>query len=411
MQARSRARAFVTVIGAAIAAALLPAVAQADGADPRWQAFVGCWAPVADGTAVPDHIICFRETAGGATALTLVDDAVQAEELIVADGSSRRIEDASCTGTETARWSDDGTRLYTRASVDCGAGLLGRESSGILALSAPGMLIDVQTVGVGDEHGVRVLQYRALAPSEYPPSMRALAPAGDNAERLFASAPLSLDDVIEASRALPAPAVQAMLVNLPASRIRVDANALMQLADAGVDAETIDVVVALSYPEKFTVAAAAPALEEERAVQPGVWATAPYYDPWRDPWSRYDRYGYGYSSRYSGGYYYSPFGYNPYGWGYGGGRVIIIDRDDDAGTGSGTVVKGRGYTRGSSPSTGSASGRASTATAPTARTSRPAATGTSTTRTTGTAAPTRSSEGSSSGTTTRKAKPRGCCSN
>jgi hypothetical protein len=324
--------------------AVQPAFAQATPVDPRWQAFLGCWAPVTQDGAqpVPEHVVCFRPADGGAVAaLSVADDVIRSEELIRADGGPRPVREESCTGTETASWSEDGARLYLRSTLQCGDDVLGRESAGILALAGGGTFVDVQAVGVDDQYGIRTLQYRALSPAEYPAGMRALAQYGDDATRLYAAAPLSLEDIVEAGRVLPTEVVQAMLVSLPATRLHVDADALLALEEAGVEPEVIDVIVALAHPDRFAVGTA-PLAGEEDADQLArrEWMS----DPYHDPWLRYSRYGYD-------PYYYSPFGYDRYGWGgygYGGGTVIIVDRDDvddDESAGRAAVIKGGGYTR------------------------------------------------------------------
>lgn len=379
-------------------AAVQSAAAQPADPDPRWQAFLGCWAPIAQEgaeTTAPDHVLCFSEHESGAVAATTIAGGeVQSEELIRADGTQHAVDAEACSGTQSARWSEDGARVYLRSALECGDNVLGRESAGVLALSGGGTFIDVNAVGVEDQYGVRVLQYRSLAPSEYPASMRSLAAHADDATRLYAAAPLTLDDIIEASSVLPAPAVQAMLIELPASTNRLDANALIALADAGVAEEVIDVIVALAHPEKFALAAAPLSADEQATARPGrtVWM----HDPYRDAWG-YGGYGYNRYSRY--GYYpYSRFGYNNYGWGYGGGpgTIIIIDRDDNVDVTPdrrGVVVKGRGYTRGGSDSR---------ATEPrsTSRTQSGASSSRGTTTTTSSP-----SRGSSSGST-RKAQPK-----
>lgn len=376
-------------------AAVQPAAAQATDVDPRWQAFLGCWAPVTqDGSQpVPEHVVCFRPAEDGAVAaVSVADGEVRTEELIRADGSARPVQEESCTGTETASWSEDGSRLYLRSTLQCGDNVLGRESAGLLALAGGGTFVDVQAVGVDDEYGVRTLQYRALSPAEYPAGLRALAEYGDDATRLYAAAPLSLDDIVEAGRVLPTEVVQAMLISLPATRLHVDADALLALDEAGVEPEVIDVIVALAHPEKFAVGTATVAEEDAGELARREWLSDPYYDPWLR-YSRYGRYGYD-------PYYYSPFGYSRYGWGgygHGGGTVIIVDRDDldDGETpGRAAVVKGGGYTRiGPRPSSGSDSYQPRSTTRSSVDRSAPSRGGS--------AAPARGSS------TTRKAKPKG----
>ncbi len=357
-------------------------------ADPRWQAFLGCWAPVTeDGVqGIQEHILCFHEDESGAVAVvTVVDDQVRGEEIIRADGTAHPLQREACTGTGTATWSADGARVYLRSTLRCGEDDVGRESAGVLALAADRTLIDLRAVGADDQYGVRALQYRRLTTAEYPASMRDLAGDADEAVRRYATAPLSLDDIIEADGLLPSAAVEAMLVELP-TRIQVDAEALLALAKAGVDEEVIDVVVARAYPEQFAMATAP--LTDDMVYTGGGGMTGPYYDPWMG----YGGYGY---NRYYG---YSPFGY-PYGWGFGGGTIIIVDRDEgDASIGNtGTAVKGHGYTRADdNPSSGGTKAQ------PRRESSRSSVDRLSGDRSTDRSSPSRSGESGS----TRKAQPK-----
>src|SRR5690606_923506 len=70
--------------------------------------------------------------------------------------------------------------------------------------------------------------------------------------RRAAAATFSVNDVIEATDAVDEEVVQALLVDY-GGRFPLDAEALERLADAGVSGETIDLMVALSYPDRFEV--------------------------------------------------------------------------------------------------------------------------------------------------------------
>ncbi|MGH7573152.1 MAG: hypothetical protein ACREMK_15120, partial [Gemmatimonadota bacterium] len=314
----------VTVFALLVAAVAVPASpARAVEPDPRWQAFLGCWAPITENGAegIQEPTLCFREDESGAVAVaTVLDDDVRGEEIIRADGTAHPLQREACTGTGTATWSADGARVYLSSTLRCGEEGVTRESAGVLALAADRTLVDLRAVGAEDQYGVRTLQYRRLTAAEYPASMRDLGGNADDATRRYAAAPLSLDDVVEADGLLPSAVVRAMLAELP-TRIRVDAETLLALANAGVDEELIDVLVALAYPEQFAMATAP--LTDDGAYMGGGGLTGTYYDPWIG----YGGYGY---NRYYG---YSPFGY-PYGWGFGGGTIIIIDRDEGAPAGS-----------------------------------------------------------------------------
>lgn len=377
------------------AAAVQPVSAQAD-VDSRWQAFVGCWAPIVQNgeQSAADHIVCFRPDGNAVDVVTVAGGEITGEQHIAPDAGARTVRAEQCEGTETASWSQDGARIYLRSTMQCGENVLGRESAGVFALIGPNTLVEVEAVGVEDEYGVRVQQYRALAAADHPASLRNLASLGNASTRIYAAAPLSLDDIIEANDALPMQALQAMLVNTPTTNIDVDANTLVALSDAGVDPDVIDVIVALAYPERFALAAAPPQEADARdyAVRERMFYP---YDPFRyDP---YGRYGFGrYNSYY--GYGYNPY-YNAYGYGWypGGSRVIIIDRDatdNEDRTRPGRLVKGSGFTSpGSRPSS---SGTPSRSARPRVERSQPStSTGAASTQ-----------SGSSSSSTERRAKPK-----
>jgi hypothetical protein len=168
--------------------------------------------------------------------------------------------------------------------------------------------------------------------------------------RLAAATPVSPADLIDVSRHLDAAAIDVWLVEQELA-FSADAKNLVQLADAGVPTSVIDMVVALSYPEHFTLAAQ-PREERPRASAAGGddrrIGFGGGYDPYWDPY---------YGSRYNRRYY-SPFGYSQYGYDYGYGSgwypnrrpVVIIVGPSNPGTvpearEHGKLVKGRGYTR------------------------------------------------------------------
>src|SRR5262249_9502884 len=117
-------------------------------------------------------------------------------------------------------------------------------------------LLHIQGATVGLETGVRVERYReaaedVLLPSEVKDALRPEISATMQA-RAAAAAPLSVDDVVEASRHVDAAIAEAWLVER-GGPFMVDAKRLMPLADRGVPARTIDLLVALSYPNVFAV--------------------------------------------------------------------------------------------------------------------------------------------------------------
>jgi len=393
-----------TVLGGAAALVMcaLPAGAQETG----WTAWQGCWQQAGD-EAPTGQVVCIAPAveAKAVRVVTLQDGAVAGETIIRADGVARPVDEGGCRGTETASFSADGRRVYTRAELDCEG--VRRVSTGVLAMITELEWLDAQAVGVGEQHATRVVRYRpAPVPVVMQGAISEERSMAVSAARLHAAAPLAVDHVAEASRVLAQPVVAALL----AARQHgydLSPRTLVQLRDVGVPAQTIDVMIALSYPEKFRVREPAPRTGDTDIGYPrGRTAFAgECYDPYRTTRRYsddcYDRYGYGYRyDRYRRSAY-SPWGYDPYGWRHDNPVVVVVE-PVDANENNGEVVKGRGYTR-TTGATGNATPRAGSGRS---RESSPAATRASSGSTERT---TRTTTGSSSGSgsTGRTAKPRG----
>ena len=384
----------VWLAGSAVAVAALslsalgatPAAAQ--DVDARWLPWVGCWEKV--GAPADDPMLCVRPGTDGVELLTVSRGEIRETRALRADGVERATEEEGCTGTERAGFSSRADRLYMSTDLDCG-NRIGRESSRMWAMLSPTTWIDIRAVDVEGQGASWIDRYRVASSARVEAAGLADLTAGRiaaiEAARVSASAPISTDDVIEAYAAVGAEAVKAWIAER-GDPIRLDADRLVQLADAGVPAEVIDVAVAVSYPERFAVA------QEPRGEAARSGRRIPLYlDPWGYgyPYSMfgYDPYGYGALGRY--GYFGYPYGYGGY------GPTIVVVRpvqsdNSEASSRHGRMVKGRGYTqRGSGTVTGSG--------VPSSGSVRPA------TRSTGSSGASTPSSGSSG--SKRTAKPRG----
>lgn len=362
-------------------ACIAPRVAGAQGlTDTRWLPWLGCWAPVAvqpttsaadDLLGVPPAsapeaaaLLCVSPAPDGAgiVVATVREGRELARRTLVADGVEREVELEGCRGVESAHWSQDDGRVFYRTAYTCEGGVE-RRSSGATMMLPNGHWLDAEVVHAGDSRGLEVRRYRFATEAEYrthgrePPAGNALAL---ETARKAAAATLSISDVIEATAAVDEEVVQALLVDY-GGRFPLDAEALVRLADAGVSGETIDLMVALSYPDRFVVDRGALAaafrgpepavdtadLRARSAYSDATWSYGGLYG-YPGFWStwRVGRYGYPYDYGYRYGY---PGYGDPY-WPYyrrwidpGVGRpIIIVERRPDAG---GRAVAGGGYTR------------------------------------------------------------------
>ncbi len=414
-----RKTSYTSAAGLLLAAVVLlvgmaPSPGAAQDVDARWLPWLGCWEAMEGEDEAP--LLCVRpsEDGTGVEFVTLSEGETAASDVIRADGISRNVEREECQGMEQARFSADGTRIYLKSDYVCEGGDR-TEASGILAMINPMEWVDIKAV----DGSPWVLRYRLARSSKVEESglenVVASRAADVKRARIAASARLTEEDIVEAVGNVDGAAVKALIVE-KGDPFAVDADMLVRLDDAGVPGEVIDLVVAVSFPDRFAVKAGPVHVEEyaaEEGVRPrrSIYMAGGYYDPFY--WGMGYRWGYGYGSPYYyGGYGYGYYG-NPYGgYGYYRPTTIVVSQRPQGGR----MIKGQGYTRSGSSGgytgrtagyRGGSSGRASAGSSPgrssgssSGRVAKPRGGGTSGKVSSG---PSRSS-GSSTG---RTAKPRG----
>ena len=367
MNVRRRGVTVGILLGALLSIAVAPAGAQE--ADARWTPWVGCWRAVDETATSP--LLCVVPLAGEEAAvemLTVVDGQVVAREPIFADGQEHEVSREECEGLERAEFSDDSHRVYIRSELVCGASGV-RSSTGVMSMVSPFEWLEVRTLDVDGQSVPWVLRYRLASRADFQAAGQGdlLDTQGSDTRmaRVAASVPLALDDVIEATARVSAGTVQVWVAER-GEPFALDASRLIEMADAGVPPNVIDVVVAVSYPEKFVVNAGA--LGERGPAQATRGGSNPFVDPFYDPYSRYGYYSpygprFGYGFGYYGGYGYGYGGYgfsrigSPYGgYGFGGynygfrgynGPIVVVGRRGSGsqyGPSEGRVVRGGGYT-------------------------------------------------------------------
>lgn len=334
------------VIGLVLAA--VPAAGQAgavaDLEDGRWLPYLGCWVDVEDAAG---PMTCVVPEGAGVAVLTVAGEGVVDRRPLV-DGVDQAAELAGCTGVESAAFSTDGARVYTSTELSCGTGVE-RTTRGMITMLAEDRWMEARALDVG---GGSVAWVKTFAPAPVTRAEAAglteLAGVGRNqaveAARFAAAGPITVDALIEATARTDAEAVRAWVAE-QGDPIRLDAERLVRLDEAGVPAEIIDVAIAVSFPDRFDVARAPRDYRGreggyafDRCRSMSLWSpySFGYSDPYcYDPFYRGYRYGYGYHSGY---------GYHP-GY-YGPGPTIVVVRPA-GGDSDGRVVNGRGYTRGS----------------------------------------------------------------
>ncbi len=378
-------------LAAAAASALLgatPVTAQQKTApvvDERWRAYLGCWSSYAGNVKGPN--VCVVPTADANTVelLAIAGDSIVSTTPVSASGTRVPRTKDGCTGWEEGTWSADDRRLYTRAEYTCEGGSL-QKSSAMYSFSPLGDFSRIEGVKTRSANAVRIITFRTLGDGLALPAAVTLRLPTMNVSQTYAarmelSADVTPADVADATQHLDAPLVEAWLADR-GQPFELAANDLRALRDAKVPASVIDVMIAVSNPDVFSlvrggrgavVAEGAPRrastqsgrdFELQRAMQRARYGSLggdPRYF-WVDdlfyPYFGYNSlYGYGYRNQYLYGGWLNSFGnclgrfdcYSGPGWYNGYGPVVIIPSPTPtAPVRGGSVVNGGGYTQGSS---------------------------------------------------------------
>ena len=315
----------------------------------RWQAFFGCWTSTDPGVA--NSVLCFTPDGAGVEVSTVVDGEPASTESVLADGQERMVEIEGCTGFRSVEFSLDGRRVFTRSRVACADET--RSNSGVMAFVAPDRWVDVRSIEIGGEPVTWMQEYRPVDPEWFyehgiqDPSV--LDHQTVLAMRLRASQPIGNVDVEEAASHIATGAVE-MWVAVQPSAFTLDASEIVRLADSGMPTSLIDLMVAVSYPDRFAVSLDGAATIYEPEPEPSVVqysiprrrpSRSYFFDPYfiSGPY-RYGRYGYPVNR-----YYISYWGGFPVYSVYAPRTIVIQPREPSS---QGRMVNGFGYSRNTS---------------------------------------------------------------
>lgn len=351
-----------TLVAAGTAYAQDPApkaAAPAVQVEPKLAAWLGCWR-LDDDLAGTGARMCITPEKTGVRLQTVVGTHKGIDEVVIPDGVARPIVDADCKGTERSEFSKDGARVFRVTDITCGKEAPRTIKS--VAFMAPGpSWISIQHVsGTAANTSVRVQRYRRAANQNLADGSRAQQPDGQLATRTSPEVTVwSTDDIIEASAKVPVEVMQAVLTEVH-QKFNMNRKTLVELSEGGVSEPVIDLMVALTYPERFVV--------ERRgggSTTAGIMTGTGWFDPFLSPMLMgnfsdcYTPFGYGYRSYYSmcGSMYgYNYYGYNNYGYnnyypnGYYGGWVDVGNFPGIVAVGGepqaeGRVIRGQGFTQ------------------------------------------------------------------
>lgn len=322
------------------------AVAQTAAPSAHASAWFGCWVPAEIQAPAREVRVCVVPTsqAGALRLITFAADEQIREETIEADGAKHTISEDRCSGERVSRWSASGLRLFVSAELRC-EGQAAQPSSMLSTLTTPNRWLEVQAIGPKGREAVRTRRYNRATDAP-PPTvadlLREVPPPSAAIQRT------TVDDVVEASKAVSSPVVELWLVETE-PRLALNRQALLKLSGESVSEPVIDLLVGLAYPRRFQVRTGGGGFSSGGFGGFGGF-DMPFASAMNGPW---DYWMSPYAMLYSP--FAIPWGYGPYagwggwdGWGWNGGPfspVVAGGAGEAVASGQGRVVNGQGYTR------------------------------------------------------------------
>ncbi|MBW2448141.1 MAG: hypothetical protein JRG83_19775 [Deltaproteobacteria bacterium] len=305
--------------------------------------WLGCWEDwEEDGDSEPifsrKQIVCLEPGLAPRALIrrSIVDGVVVSVQTLWIDGSRLALKEGGCEGWNRAQPSQEGARLYLRAEVVCDPGRR-RHVSGAWMLLSRERWLEIQVVRVEGVVEVTVEHRRAVSASTL--GRPGAIPLAIETGRLAATAPLEVEDVLEALAHVDPEVVEVMLFETRPS-FPMRSSLLIELANSGVPEQIIDLMVALSFPDRFVIA------DNTIRLAPAPVVGVPY-DYWYSP------YGYFYPYHHYGYWYPHPPVHRPKGGrvinGYGYTRVHRSRRPSSS---SGSSTEGAAVSAGSGGGSG-----------------------------------------------------------
>jgi hypothetical protein len=332
--------------------------------DSRWLPWIGSWRLVSNTVNASDSnmdgMFLLKISPGdnrNSVVMTGTQDGLTLfDKKIVAAGSRRRVQEDNCTGWYEYSWSEMGEHLLFKGESTC-ADAQPQIITGISLFTSGRRWSDIQLMQSGEEKVITIRRY--LAADITPENVGVRESAALDRGRIEASKNFSINEIIELSGKVSPEVIEAAIVELR-KPFPINSKTLKRLDDAHVSPRIVDLMVAFTFPDRFTVedSTIAPIERSASATGPAFIGYPypysypyPYFYPWTSFgfWSTYDPFFPYYY--YSSWIYWSNYGYW---WNYpyyrpsyypGGGSGI--DR--------GRLIAGEGYSRVNSRGSGSGS--------------------------------------------------------
>lgn len=316
--------------------------------DARWVPWIGPWRLVlnkvdtSESNLEKEYLLTINagDNKNSITMKGYRDKTPLAEEEIIADGRRHQFTNDKCTGWYQYSWSETGKRLLLNSELNCQDDPA-RVISGMSIINKSGDWLDIQLLQNGEERAINIRKYRNVDKDSV--TLGHINANQVSSSRNATGTSFSINEIIELSSKVESEVLEAALLEM-GEPFPINSKQLARLGNAEVPSRIVDLMVALSFPDKFSVEGEAVSLSqgpEAMVVYP--YFQSPYYHcsyahpffPWHWASSACSPYGYSYLGwRVWPGYYYPfwpPYYYEEGGGGHGGSN--------------GRLIKGHGYTR------------------------------------------------------------------
>jgi len=264
-------------------------------------------------------------------------------EVLTLDGSKKQVDSKNCSGWQSARLIQEAGAIATSSEIAC-------KESGSFATSdlkmilAADQMVDILAIKAGEQTRLavrRMVFERDLVSQESRPSL------ATTAARTALSAPWNLETIIKLSGTVDSSVLEAALIEKH-TYLKLTSKSLKQMKEASVPKSIIDLLVALSLPDKFQIRKNGQVeLKPLALVSSGQMSTSYPFDYGFWPgsffncYSPYGYYGFGYYDWLLPGACYSY--YSPLWWDY---PIYFPGNPAPPGGGTGSVSRvsaNRGY--------------------------------------------------------------------
>jgi hypothetical protein len=171
------------------------------------------------------------------------------KEILIPDGSKQPLDAKNCSGWQSSTWMPETGVIIGSSEVNCkDSGSL--RTSSLKIMLASDQMVDILGIRIGDQ--TRVATRRLKFDHELPSAGQSRPDIAGIAARTAASTPWGLTEILHLSGAIDNQVFQAALLEKNV-RINIDAKSLKQMKSAKLPKESIDLLVALAFPEEFRI--------------------------------------------------------------------------------------------------------------------------------------------------------------